>query len=66
MALQQVEDLRAEGDALHQFLETLEDHHWEMQTPFKDRTVNGVVQHLHDAIGGQSIPSPIPTGSAPG
>ena len=49
MALQQVEDLRAEGDALHQFLETLEDHHWDMQTPFKDRTVNWVVQHLHDA-----------------
>ena len=49
MALQQVEDLRAEGDSLHQFLKTLEDRHWEMQTPFKDRTVNWVVQHLHDA-----------------
>ncbi len=49
MALQQVEDLRAEGDSLHEFLETLEDHHWEIQTPFKDRTVNWVVQHLHDA-----------------
>ena len=49
MSLQQIEDLRAEGDALHQFLETLQDHHWEMQTPFKDRTVNWVVQHLHDA-----------------
>ncbi len=49
MALQQIEDLRAEGDALHQFLETLQDQHWERQTPFKDRTVNWVVQHLHDA-----------------
>ena len=49
MALQQVDDLGAEGDALHQFLETLDDHHWEMETPFKDRTVNWVVQHLHDA-----------------
>ncbi len=49
MSLQQIEDLRAEGEALHQFLETLQDHHWEMQTPFKDRTVNWVVQHLHDA-----------------
>ena len=49
MSSQQIDDLRAEGDALYEFLQTLEDHHWEMPTPFKDRTVNWVVQHLHDA-----------------
>ena len=49
MSSQQIDDLRAEGDALYEFLQTLEGHHWEMPTPFKDRTVNWVVQHLHDA-----------------
>ena len=46
---QQVEDLREEGAELFAFLDTLSDDQWSLQTPFKGRTVNWVVQHLHDA-----------------
>lgn len=49
MTLQQVADLRAEGDALHAFLETIPEDQWSRETPFKDRTIDWVVQHLHDA-----------------
>lgn len=47
--MQQIDDLREEGDALHAFLDTLADDQWQRETPFKGRTVNWVVQHLHDA-----------------
>lgn len=46
---QQIEDLRTEGVELHKTLETLQDDQWQLATPFKNRTVNWVVQHLHDA-----------------
>ena len=49
MALQQVADLRAEGDALHAFLVTIPEEAWSRETPFKNRTIDWVVQHLHDA-----------------
>ena len=45
----QINDLRIEGRELYKILDTLEDDAWERPTPFKDRTVNWVVQHLHDA-----------------
>lgn len=47
--MQQIDDFFNEGRALYDFLRTLDDHQWNMQTPFKNRTVNWVVQHLHDA-----------------
>lgn len=47
--MQQVDDLREEGDALYAFLDTLGDDQWQRETPFKNRTVNWVVRHLHDA-----------------
>ena len=46
---QQVNDLREEGTELFSFLDTLKDDQWRLPTPFKGRTVNWVVQHLHDA-----------------
>ena len=46
---QQVNDLREEGAELFAFLDTLNDDQWSLETPFKGRTVNWVVQHLHDA-----------------
>ena len=49
MTLQQVADLREEGEALYGLLDTLTDEQWAMPTPFKNRTVNWVVRHLHDA-----------------
>ncbi len=49
MALQQVADLRAEGDTLHAFLKTIPENQWSNETPFKNRSINWVVRHLHDA-----------------
>ena len=49
MTLQQVADLRAEGDALYAFLEAIPEEQWSWETPFKNRTIDWVVQHLHDA-----------------
>ena len=49
MTLQQVADLRAEGDELNAFLETIPEDQWARETPFKNRTIDWVVQHLHDA-----------------
>ena len=49
MTLQQVDDLREEGNALFELLDTLTDEQWALPTPFKNRTVNWVVRHLHDA-----------------
>ena len=47
--MQQFEDLRIEGKELYDLLKTLKDTDWNRPTPFKDRTINWVVQHLHDA-----------------
>ena len=47
--MQQINDFRAEGEDLFELLKTLKDDQWDLETPFKDRTVNWVVQHLHDA-----------------
>ena len=47
--MQQIDDLREEGDVLFAFLDTLAEDQWQRETPFKSRTVNWVVQHLHDA-----------------
>ncbi|MBT5107873.1 MAG: TIGR03084 family protein [Rhodospirillaceae bacterium] len=44
---QQAADLRAEGDELYGFLETLTAADWARNTPFKNWTVNDVVGHLH-------------------
>ena len=46
---QPVNDLREEGAELFSFLDSLSDDQWSLETPFKGRTVNWVVQHLHDA-----------------
>ena len=45
--LQQIKDLREEGDELFELLKTLKDSDWERHTPFKNWTVNEVVAHLH-------------------
>ncbi len=48
-SMQQIDDLHEEGQVLYDFLSTLDENHWTRETPFKNRTVNWVVQHLHDA-----------------
>jgi len=45
--LQQVRDLKEEGDELYELLVTLEESDWARHTPFKNWTVNDVVGHLH-------------------
>jgi uncharacterized protein (TIGR03084 family) len=45
--LEQVRDLREEGDELYEMLKTLEESDWERPTPFKSWTVRDVVEHLH-------------------
>ena len=45
--LQQIVDLKEEGDALHHTLLTLKDGDWDRPTLFKGWTVNDVLQHLH-------------------
>jgi len=47
--LQQAQDLLEEGQELKALLETLTANEWQAPTPFKDWTVNKVVQHLHGA-----------------
>jgi len=44
---QQVVDLKEEGEDFHAYLKTLKDDQWAIHTPFKNLTVNQVVQHLH-------------------
>ena len=44
---QQADDLREEGDALNAMLKTLAPEEWARATPFKNWTVNDVMQHLH-------------------
>lgn len=45
--LQQAQDLLEEGRELKALLETLDADDWNKPTPFKNWTVNKVVQHLH-------------------
>ncbi len=45
--LPQAIDFRAEADALHSLLTTLQDTDWDRATLFKGWTVNDIVQHLH-------------------
>ena len=45
--LPQAIDFRAEADALHTLLATLQDADWNRATLFKNWTVNDIVQHLH-------------------
>ena len=47
--LQQAKDLLEEGAELKKLLDTLAAEDWRRPTPFKDWTVNQVVQHLHGA-----------------
>ena len=47
--LQQASDLLEEGQELKKLLASLSDDEWDAPTPFKDWTVNKVVQHLHGA-----------------
>jgi uncharacterized protein (TIGR03084 family) len=47
MLLQQVVDLREEGEELFELLKTLKVGDWDRHTPFKNWTVNDVVAHLH-------------------
>lgn len=43
----QVVDLKEEGEDFYAYLKTLTDDQWTVHTPFKNLTVNQVVQHLH-------------------
>lgn len=45
--LKQAEDLLEEGTELKVLLDTLTDSEWQTPTPFKDWTINQVIQHLH-------------------
>lgn len=45
--LTQVGDLRAEGDALYELLQTLSEEDWSQATTFKDWTIYDVIAHLH-------------------
>lgn len=58
--LSQALDFRAEADALHALLVTLDESDWPRATQFKVWTVNDVVQHLHagDRLAGASIAGP--------
>lgn len=47
--LQQAQDLLEEGKELKTLLEGISEQEWEQQTPFKNWTINQVVQHLHGA-----------------
>lgn len=44
---QQAKDLQEEGQALKALLDELADEDWKRKTPFKNWTINQVVQHLH-------------------
>jgi len=47
--MQQAADLLAEGKELKKLLDALSPKDWERHTPFKNWTINQVVQHLHGA-----------------
>ena len=44
---QQVEDFKAESDALYELLKPLSNAEFEQQTQFKDWTFNDILQHIH-------------------
>ena len=46
-ALQPAKDLLEEGTELKSLLDTLKPEDWERPTPFKNWTINQVIQHLH-------------------
>lgn len=56
MALEQVNDFRAEAQELDEFLTKLDEADWDRETTFKSWTINDVVQHLHygDILGHKS------------
>ena len=56
MALEQVNDFRAEAQELDAFLAGLDDADWQRETAFKGWTINDVIQHLHygDILGHKS------------
>ena len=43
---QLADDLRAEGEELNALLATLSEDDWRRPTPFKDWTIEAVMQHL--------------------
>ena len=45
--MQQVEDLLEEGAELKKLLDSLVPEDWQRHTPFKNWTINNVIQHLH-------------------
>jgi uncharacterized protein (TIGR03084 family) len=45
--IEQVQDLRAEGDALYELLTGMDDSYWNQPTSFKSWTVRDVLAHLH-------------------
>lgn len=45
--LQEILDLREEGDALYAVLQTMDERHWDTVTQFKSWTIHDVVLHLH-------------------
>ena len=47
--MQQALDLLEEGKELKKLLDALSPKDWERHTPFKNWTINQVVQHLHGA-----------------
>jgi uncharacterized protein (TIGR03084 family) len=42
-----INDLRAQGEELYTFLETIDNDDWSRKTTFKNWTINDVVQHLY-------------------
>ena len=45
--VEQVQDLRAEGDALYELLTGMDNNYWNQATSFKNWTVRDVLAHLH-------------------
>lgn len=46
---QHAEDFRAEGHDLNALIKNLSEEDWSRPTPFKERTVNWLIKHLHEA-----------------
>ncbi|MCB9644603.1 MAG: maleylpyruvate isomerase N-terminal domain-containing protein [Myxococcales bacterium] len=45
--LQEIQDLRQEGDALFATLQTMDESRWQSKTQFQDWTIHDVILHLH-------------------
>ena len=54
--MQQIDDLREEGDVLFAFLDTLAEDQWQRETPFKSRTSIGWCSICTMQTVGPSIP----------